>query len=198
MRSIWLTVLILTFAVCLSAQEPWKPFTAQYATSYSVTDKNTGKTNAGNRTEELVRSADGTVLRTVLSDGTAISGKLLQGSTGQMIAIDYIHKRATFLKRVPYRHSTGFHADAPVGTETIGGLVCTGYPQYGPNSAIIGTIWIDETDEITCKREMHTSMNGNTMDYIETISNVSFKEPDPKSMEIPAGFTVLKPSDASQ
>lgn len=197
MKAIYLLALSLGVATTLFAQQPWQPFTAQYTTSYSVTDS-TGKTDAGSRTEEVVRSSDGTVLRTVLSDGKVVSGKLWQGSTGQMFAIDYIHKRATFQNTFEHKHSSGHHADAPVGTESIAGLVCTGYPNHGPNSTIIGTVWVDETDEITCKREMHTSMNGKKMDYTETISNVSFKEPDAKSLEIPSGFTILKPSSASQ
>ncbi len=179
----------------LIAQTSWTPYTAQYTQVMTSTNNTTGKTNTqeiqGKRSDQQMDHSS----RPSSKMGAPVRGRLWDAKTGQITEINYLTNRGLIVQIVPRTH-TSSHPDSAAGTQTIAGLRCVEYPNRPMNSRSTGSgvVCVNEQDDIVMKTQVHDSINNSTVDYTRTITNISFVEPDPDAMKLPAGLQMAKAS----
>lgn len=190
-----LALLLAPFLLC---GQSWTPYTADYVVLSVATDS-VGKVRTTQITGQQNRASDGSLFETATgNDGLPYSGKLWDASTGKVMQLNYVSKIAVQIRMAPRTHTTLPRADAPVGTQIMDGVTCLEYPTHGPGGKVIGTVWVDEQDDIVIKTEIHDSRNGQTVAYSKTLTNVLFRAPDPSSMKIPSGFEIVQASGTAR
>lgn len=191
MRLVATIALALIASPALFAQESWTPYVAQYRQVMTEIAPD-GQSKTTEMLGEEKRSSDGSLLRTVIENGTPARGDYWDSKTGRFTRFNYIDKHGYQAGVAPRKHSNAnANPDNALGTQEIAGVVCTGYPSHvGNDPRSSGTVWVDDRDDVLMKNEIHDFFKGHEIVQTREITTISFVEPDPESMKIPEGIQI--------
>lgn len=199
MTSLRLVTLLFTTGLLSLAQSSWTPYVAQYTQIAKVTYSN-GKTTLQQITGQEERSSDGSLVTTVISNGKQVRGTYWDAATGKITKVNFIDGRGVLYRTEKRVHLSNKHSDLPVGSQIVAGVSCIGYPEHlsNPASHGSGVAWVDQADGIIMKEEIHDHVSGNDIVFTKAITNISFVEPLPESMKIPANIKMVTPPVPAQ
>ena len=172
----------------LGIAQSWIPYTAQY-TETSSNRNTSGKEQVTKRVFHEVRSGDGSIARSEEQNGSIIS-KTLWLSCGDIVTLDYANKTAhVSTKHPPRTHIKPPQKEKALGVATIAGVNATAWPIRVPGGG--GTAWIDSTDDIIVKLEMHSGNASSSNSYVKEMTSLDLTSPvDESTMKAPKGFSI--------
>ena len=203
MKSLLMFLVLSGGVSMLQAQDSWVPFTASYSDITIVKDASGNTVRKSTLAGTKVRLGNGdTLVRLLERDGNPYGrGMFWQTATGKAYDLFYDSKRAnlTSIGPAPREHRNVIK-NAPIGTQVINGLLCTGYAMNnsGPGTGK-STVWVSVENDLEVKIEYAFSFpDGTAKSWTVELSNIVLnQEPPVKDVSIPPGFQVIENLRAS-